>query len=494
MNRDDLAAPSPAAEASPQPLPFTPLPQGRKPRRGDRFVLGIDGLDEEGEAVGRWGPFRVRLRRAAPGDRLEAEVLRRRGDRIEARSLRLLSPSPRRTEPPCPHFGTCGGCRLQHLSYPAQLEAKRDRVARALVALDAPAPSPTLGMEVPWHYRNKVDLTFSRRRWLRPEEPKEAPRDFALGFHVPGRLRKVIDVPGCRIAFEEADAIARSARTLALEAGLSAWDPERHEGLLRHLVLRKGFRTGQILMRLIVSEDSPEVRRYAEALLASHPQLHTLTLGIGTHRAVVARADREEVLHGPGILHEVLAGIDFEIAPDAFFQTNTLQAERLVETVMRLGDVEAGQRVWDLCCGVGTLALPMAAAGASVWGIEIVPSAVEAARRNARRSGLAAHARFDVGDVTEVLRGRTPLAPPSERPDLVVLDPPRAGLHPRAVEAVAALAPERLLYVACRPESAARDLSALLARTPYRIEAVQPIDLFPHTPHVEVVVALRRLA
>ncbi len=472
--------------------PLTPLPRGRKPRRGDRFVVRVEALDEEGEGVGRWGPYLVRLRRTAPGDHLEGEVLRRRGDRLDARPLRCIDPSPLRSEPPCPHFGVCGGCRLQHLRYEAQLEAKRERVARALAVLEPPEVAPTLGMEAPWHYRNKVDLTFSRRRWRRPEDDERSPSDFALGFHVPGRFRKVLDVPGCRLAFEEADAIAHSARTLALEAGLSAWDPERHEGSLRHLVLRKGFRTGQVLVRLIASEDHPAVRRYASDLLERHPHIHTLTLGVGTHRAVVAKAEREEVLHGPGVLHEVLSGIDFEIAPDAFFQTNTLQAERLVETVLRLGAVCSETRVWDLCCGVGTLSLPMAAAGAEVWGLELVPSAVEAARRNARRAGLQGRVHFDVGDVTAVLRGRSEVTPPSQPPDLVVLDPPRAGLHPRVVEVLADLGPERLVYVACRPESAARDLSALMARAPYRVQAVQPIDLFPHTPHVEAVVALHR--
>ena len=471
----------------------TPLPEGRKPRRGDVFELLVEDLDEEGGGVGRWGPYRVALRQVAPRDHVRAEVLRRRGQRIEARLLEVLRPSPARAEPPCEHFGLCGGCRWQHVGYPAQLQAKRRRVARALQALEGPEPRPTLGMADPWHYRNKVELTYSARRWLRAEEPEGAPRDFALGFHVPGRHRKVLDVPGCRIAFREADAIANSARRLALQMGLSAWDPARHEGLLRHLVLRKGVRTGEILVRLIVSQASGAVLRYAEALGEAHPEITTCSVGEGQHRSVVAKAEREQVLWGPGVLHERLCGIDFEIAPDAFFQTNTEQAERLVETVLRLGEVGPGQRVWDLCCGVGTLSLPIAAAGARLWGLEIVPSAIAAARRNAERAGLTERARFEVGDVTEVLRGRSgSVRPPAWKPDLVVLDPPRAGLHPRAVQAVAELAPERLVYVACRVESAARDLLALTARTPYRIEAVQPIDLFPHTPHVETVIALHR--
>jgi len=473
--------------------------QVKKPRRGDLLEVEIARLDRRGRGVGRaqheTGSYRVAVRGALPGARIVADVGKRRGERIEARLDRVLEPSPLAVPARCSHTASCGGCSFQELGYERQLEELHRLVCEAVEEAGV-APElvdPVIACESPWHYRNKMDFTFGTRRWVEDASERTAADDdtVALGLHVPGRHDRILDVTSCAIHFAEADGLLSTVRGLVRERGLSVWDLERHEGLLRHLVLRKGVNTGEIMVFLVTSAEAPaEVVPLCEELVRRHPEVTTVVQGVHARKATVAAADTELVLYGPGTITEQLCGRTFEISATSFFQTNTRQAERLFEVVREEAALAPGETLFDLYCGAGTIGLTLAQESNRVIGLESVPSAVRDARRNAARNGLAEeHASFSCGDVLELLAA--PEAEDHPRPDVVVVDPPRVGLHPKVVPALTALAPERLVYVSCNPLAAARDLASLRMGG-YRVRSARPVDMFPHTPHVECVFGLER--
>lgn len=459
----------------------------RRPRRGERLELSVEDLDARGRGVAGHGRFRVTARGALPGSRVAVEVARVRGGVAEARVREVLDPGPHAVEPACPHVRHCGGCAFQRLAYPRQLELARDRIAATLAGAGFDTPvEPVVGMEVPWHYRNKMEYTFGARRFREEGEEADREADFALGLHAPGGHDKVIDLRSCALHFEGADELVAGVRELARARGLTPWDTRDHTGLLRYLVLRRGLRTGELLVQLVTSEDATEtIDELARALLERHPGITTLVQGINSRPAATAVPERERVLHGPGVIHEEVAGRRFALSARSFFQTNTLAAERLFAGIAEEAALTGGERVADLYCGAGTIGIVLAEGAREVRGYEAVPEAVADARRNAALNDVP-HATFVAGDVLASLE-REAASPP----DVAVVDPPRAGLEARMVPALARLGAPRLIYVSCNVDAAARDLP-FLRMAGYRLARVRPYDLFPHTPHVEVVLTLLR--
>jgi 23S rRNA (uracil1939-C5)-methyltransferase len=433
------------------------------------------------------GELRVRLPHGAPGDRVRVEVHRRRGDRIEARTVEVLEAGPAAAQPRCAHFGTCGGCAYQDVRYEVQLEELRGAVEEGLAPLGGVEVEPVRPCADPYGYRNKMDFTFGARRWVEPGEPEGVDKSFALGLHVPGRFDRVLDVERCEIQFEEGNAILATLRREARGRGLPPWDPREHEGLLRHAVIRKGSATGELLLYLVTSRTAEaEVDLYLAAVLAAHPELTTVVQGVTARASAVAVGDEERILHGPGRIRERLGGRTFEISPTSFFQTNTAQAEALLALVAELVE-PAGGTLYDLYCGCGSFALCLSDAFDAVFGFELVEAAVEDARRNAAAGGVE-RVQFVAGDLAATIGGDRAGAPP---PDVVLVDPPRAGMHPEVVAALRRLAPPRLVLVSCNPRAAGRDLAPLVLDG-YTVRRAIPLDLFPHTPHVECVLLLER--
>jgi len=457
-------------------------------RGGPVERLRVESVAAGGRGVARSATGRVVfLRGGLPGDLAEAQMGRGRRRHAEARLLSLVEPSPRRVAARCAHQALCGGCPLQCLDYPAQLSEKE---AIALAAwrriggllperVDAILPAPAA-----FHYRNKMEFGFSDLPWL--DEGEEAGTDFGLGLHVPGVFSKVFNLRECHLQSEwTAPILAGIRRFVAQEGGgrEAVWHWRTQRGYWRFVVLRESAATGDRLVNLITTTGGdPRAAALAERLVAAFPGrltgvVNTVQAGPGQ----VATGQHDRVLWGEGLLRERLGGLTFELAPQAFFQTNTAQAERLFELVGgHLGD-EPVESLLDLYCGTGAIALLLARRAARVDGVELVPEAVESARRNAELNGLAGRVAFHCGDALELLKAsRLP------RPDAVVVDPPRAGLHPGVVARLLELAPRRLVYVSCNPATQARD-AALLARGGYRPLRLSPVDMFPHTAHVETV-------
>jgi 23S rRNA (uracil1939-C5)-methyltransferase len=387
----------------------------------------------------------------------------------------------------------CGGCQLQHLDYPAQAEAKGrqvEAILRRIGGLEVDV-EPILAARESYEYRNKMEYSFGEARWLEPHEldgPGGLDR-FALGLHVPGRHDRILNISRCHLQSDAGSAVVRTVRELAAAGGLPAYSTRTHRGFWRFLVVREGANTGERMVHLITAGAAPGSREWnavetvAAALRARDFGITSLLHGMTDAKASVAVAERVRTLFGEPVIRETLLGFTFTVGPGTFFQTNTAQAERLFRAVLERGRFEPGQRVWDLYCGVGAITLPVARLVGSVHGVEAVPEAVEAARGNAAANGVG-NATFATGDLKDGL-------PEGDHPDAVVLDPPRTGVHPKALARLADLAPPRIVYVSCNPTTLARDLG-VLAGSGYAVESVLPVDMFPHTGHVECVAALSR--
>lgn len=452
--------------------------QRRSPfRRGAEVTLAIDRMAYGGRGVGRVDGYVVFVPDVAPGDRVRARLWRVKPAYAEADLIEVETPSPTRTAPPCPHFGPCGGCVWQHLGYGVQLNAKEDAVRESLAhiaGLRDVEIRPILQAGTSWAYRNKMEFTFH------PEG--------TLGLHRRGAFDRIVPITTCLIQSDMANAVLALVREWASAAGLSGYDPRAHTGLLRQLVIREGKRTGEIMVALIATaSEVPAAHELARRLLAEMPRIASVLLGVNPGASDGLPLAGVSVLAGRPYIVEELAGLRFRIGLETFFQTNTDGAEQLVEAVGAFADLRGGETVYDLYAGVGTFSLPLARRAKQVYGLEIGASAVEAARENARLNGVT-NAEFVAGDVRRLLPVVLERAGP---PDLLVLDPPRSGAGGRVMRKIISAAAPRILYVSCNPTTLAPDLADLV-RAGYAIRTVQPIDLFPHTYHVECVVLLER--
>lgn len=435
--------------------------------------MTAEKLVAEGHALARQDRFVYFLEGALPGELVRARVIRRKKSFAFARVTEVLSPSPDRRAPACPVFGQCGGCAFQHLAYPAQLCAKHGILIEALHGLPG-VPSivaEPLGMAEPWHFRNKMGFAFG----LVEGQP-------VLGLHRRGNWRAVVSAEPCLLQSPESREILRRVLAFVREQQLPVHDEERGTGLVRHLVVREGKFTGERMVHLHATARHPAFGRLPATVgdLAS-----TVLLSVHTAVPEAAPPDSTTVLSGPGLIHERLNGLLFEIGPATFFQTNSRQAEQLFGLVRDWASEVRPEKAVDLYAGIGPIAIHLAAVTKQVLGLESHGPSVEAARRNAELNSLT-NIRMvceKAERVADTLR--------EERPDLVVVDPPRPGLHPKALAAVLGAEPSHLIYVSCNPATLARDVKKMVEGG-YRLQAVQPVDMFPHTFHIEAVARLEK--
>ncbi|MEI6451134.1 MAG: 23S rRNA (uracil(1939)-C(5))-methyltransferase RlmD [Actinomycetes bacterium] len=458
------------------------------PRPGDIVELDVTTLAYGGQGVARLDDFVVFVRGAVPGDRVRVKVTKRKKSYAEARVIETLTPSPRRIAPVCEHTDDCGGCEWQTLAYEAQLELKQQQVVESLQRighLEGYELEPIRGMADPWRYRNKMEYSFG--------ETEDG--ELQLGLHRRGSWREIVETTDCRLASVRINRARQAVADAARALGLRPYGRDHHHGLLRHLVVREGLSSGDLLLNLFVAARFPEE---AELLARVTADCACTSFGVTVNDtpADAAVGDGPHMLLGPAHIHERLAGVELQVPAAAFLQTNSAMCETLYATALAYAAPDAARPAVDLYCGIGALSLPLARGARQVQAVEIQEAAVVAARENARLSGVA-NIDFHVRDVRPLLRfpphptldaGR---ADDAERPAVVIVDPPRAGLARRALQRAAALGAERFVYVSCNPTTLAGN-GAELAELGYSLKRVAPIDMFPQTHHIETVALFTR--
>ncbi|NTV25984.1 MAG: 23S rRNA (uracil(1939)-C(5))-methyltransferase RlmD, partial [Chlorobiaceae bacterium] len=471
-----------------------------KYRKGDIIELVVIDPAEKDQCFGKTesGMGVLVTGMLAVGDRVSARVYKVRQRYLEAVCLEVLEPSADRVEPICPVFGSCGGCKWMHVAYEAQLGYKRKKVADSLVHIggfENPDVKPVMAAPEPFHYRNKVEFSCSNMRYLLPEEMKldelQKPKNFALGFHAPGNFEKVLDLDTCFLAKECMNTVLNTVREFSLERGLAPYAAKAHEGYLRNVMLRYSERHDQLMVNIVTSwYDKALMQAVRERLEQALPgQAMTIVNNVTTRKNTVAVGEEEYLVSGEGFVTERLGSLDFRISANSFFQTNTRQAEALYDQILAEARLRPEDTVYDLYCGTGTITLYLAQHCRQAIGIEVVESAVKDAGMNASFNGIenAVFFQADLKDFHEMQEKLTPYAAPR----VIVTDPPRAGMHPKALETMLKLEPERIVYVSCNPANLARDGKEIAAKG-YRLTMIQPVDMFPQTSHIETVACFER--
>lgn len=464
--------------------------------RGEDVILEIDRLSGDGKTVARRDGMVYFVEHAVPGDTVRARIWKSKKNYVEARAMEVLKPSTLRVDPRCKHFGVCGGCKWQNLSYEAQLKFKHQFIVDAferIAGIQSPNILPVMGCAEPYFYRNKMEFTFSTRRWLTTAEMEEGepPPGVHVGLHVPQRYDKVVDLEECWLQSEMSAAIVNAVREIARVWGLTVYSTETHEGYLRHLVIREGKQTGELMINLVTTYDLPEVmQNLTKLLIAQFPSITTIVNNVTSRKSMVALGESEKVYHGPGYITERIGECTFRISANSFFQTNTLQAANLYAVTKRLAALVPSDVVYDLYSGTGTIAIYVADAVERVIGIELASSSIVDAERNAQANHVS-NCYFLEGDLKDRLTTDRDWLSEHPRPSVIITDPPRNGMHEKVVLQMIKLAPGRIVYVSCNPSTQARD-AKLLCEGGYTLEQVQPVDMFPHTDHIEAVALFTR--
>jgi len=446
---------------------------------GEQIELTFEDLALGGEAVARVdGGMVVFVRGGVPGDRARVEITKRKQRFAVGEIVELLEPSSLRITPRCEYFGRCGGCKWQCLDYQDQLRFKQQQVADTLARigkLQDVSVNDIIGMESPWYYRNKMEFTFG---WSDRE-------GLVLGQHVAGRWDKLVDLQTCYLQSETSVEIFSLCRDFTRKQELSAFSTKTGEGLLRHVVIREGKHTGDIMVNIVTSgEYFPQLDRFVKYLITGYPMISGIILTINRRKGQSSQGQEEHLLFGEAAISDTINGFSFKISARSFFQTNTLQTERLYQTIQRMADDNKEGIAVDLYCGTGSIALHLASQFKTVYGVELVEDAVSNAEQNAERNNID-NLSFRCGEVRKVLPDLLQTSP-----ELIVVDPPRAGLSKKIVRNILKMSPRQIIYVSCNPATLARDLS-MFADGGYVVLEVQPIDMFPHTYHIEAIVNLK---
>ncbi|WEG14576.1 23S rRNA (uracil(1939)-C(5))-methyltransferase RlmD [Pullulanibacillus sp. KACC 23026] len=452
--------------------------------RGETFVADIEHLDDRGSGravvwreneLGNPKKLKLTIPQVLPGEKVRVYVDEPTKKRWRTSAQEILEAHPERVGADCPHFETCGGCVWQHWQYEGQLQEKTNHVKHAIASqgFDPRLVNDTIGMENPWHYRNKMEFTFAV--------------DGSLGLHEQGNFRKIIPLETCLIAGKEMVEAAMVVAAWTKDHQLSGYDKDKHEGLLRHLMVRQSFATGELMLGLFATEEpSGDLEAVVKDLVAriteKFPSVKSLLWLENTDWADVTQSEKTHVLAGRDFIYDEMDGFRFRVWFNTFFQTNPTQAQKLVDIALEMGQPKETETMIDLFCGVGTFSLPFAKRVKQLAGIEIVESSIESAKRNASDNGidntyfLAKDARHGLDDILEKFG----------TPDLLVLDPPRSGAGGKVMRKIGRSKPERIVYISCNPDTFATDIKELVDFG-YELKEVQPVDLFPHTVHVECV-------
>lgn len=465
-------------------------------KRGDIVQATILEMGFEGKSVSKIDDYVIFSAKGVPGDRVELEILKTKSSYAEAKVLRILENSSLRVEPRCTHISDCGGCRWQHVNYETQLKAKQKHVLDAMTRVGGFKSiniQPILGSEDIFFYRNKMEYTFSNQRWIPNTETHTTKRnDFALGLHISGRYDKILDIDACYLQSGISNQILETVKQTAQKLHLEPYNLKTHTGFLRNLIIRQSSNTDDFMVILITTFHDSDIMKSIETVFKTDiPEIKSFVNVIHSGKGPVPKGEGEFVIFGKPYLTEKLSGVSFIIHPFSFFQTNTKQAERLFDAAFKAANLTHDDVLYDLYCGPGTIGLIAANSVKKVAGIEIVPEAIENAKENAKTNAVT-NAEFFTGDVKNNLDSIKNWAETYGKPTIIVVDPPRAGLHEDVALALPSFGADRILYISCNPMTQARDLKIIAENSDYRITHCQPVDMFPHTFHIENIVLLEK--
>lgn len=433
---------------------------------------------------------------AYPGDIVKARLLKIKNSYAEALTINIISPSKDRVKANCKFFGTCGGCKQQDLNYETQAQYKHKQVEEIFNKLggftdfkiETIIPSKNV-----FHYRNKMEFSFSDKRWLTKEEiaiEGNIDRDFALGLHIPRIFDKVLDVDECFLQSEVSNKILNFTRDYFKQRNTSIYSTKSHAGFLRNLVIKQSFHTNDLMVNLVTSEENDElINNYSDELRKEIPQVTTLINNINKKFAAVAIGDYEKVIYGPGYIYDEIGNHKFRISANSFFQTNTLQAEKLYQTALEFAELKGNEIIYDLYSGAGTIAIYISDKAKKVYAFEAVESAIADAKVNADLNNIL-NVKFFAADL---YKSFLPIVDKYNipKPDVMIIDPPRSGMHPTTVDDVIKLFPNKIVYVSCNPATQVRDIK-LMVEAGYKLIKIKPVDMFPHTFHIENVALLQK--
>ncbi len=457
-------------------------------RKGETVEVTVDRMAFGGHGVARVQEFVVFVRGAVAGDRVRARIYKKKRNYAEARIEELLVPSPDRINPPCRYSGHCGGCQWQNLRYETQLHHKKEHVRESVrqigrikdVVIHDVIPSENI-----FGYRNKMEFSFSGRRWYLPEEldRKDRGDGFALGLHVPGSFSRVIDVEECLLQHKTGNQILEEVRKYAKQSGIPVYNSKTHDGFWRFLALRYSAAFNEWMVNLVTSEKNRDILLPLTDMLENRIKgIKTVVNNVTSRKASIAVGEQENTLLGDGYIHDRIGPFAFRISANSFFQTNSRAAEKLYQKVMEYADLTGREMVLDLYSGTGTIPIFISGMARRIIGMEISRSAIVDAQTNCDLNDVD-NCSFVYGDIREKLPGI------NTKPDVLVIDPPRAGMHKDVLTQAMALSAKRLVYISCNPSTMARDLGQLAEN--YEIVEIQPVDMFPHTYHIETVARLR---
>ncbi len=455
-------------------------PAGKAPL--DRIIdAEVKDLAFNGKSIGEVGGKIVFLDGGLPGEMVRAEIIRRKPRYDIAHVTEIIRRGPGRVSAPCRHFEICGGCVWQDLNYQEQLRYKRKQVIDCLEHIGRFSDievADTLAVENPFFYRNKMEYSFNG----------DYDEGFVLGLHRCGHFDRIFNVEECLLQSEISNQLVAWFRAFVKERKIPVYDVTAHSGFVRFLVIREGKHTGQIMLNIVTTEgEIPDVEAMVQQVTSRFPEVKTIVQNINNAKSNIARGEAEYLLYGDGFIEEEILGYRFRIYANSFFQTNTLQAEKLYATSLAMLELSPEDRLLDLYCGTGSIGICASGMVKEVIGIELEPSAIKAAEQNALLNEIG-NIRFLTGSVQEFLAERQEILTGIP---VVLVDPPRAGLHPKALKGLIALGPARLVYVSCNPATFARD-AATLRESGYRLCRIIPVDMFPHTMHIELVASFKK--
>ena len=462
------------------------IPQEKKQLQN----IEIFDIAEEGKGVGRHEELVLFIEKAIPGDVVDVELQRKKKNFAEGRVTNINQASPYRIEPFCPHFGVCGGCKWQHMNYDAQLKFKQQSVDNALTRIgkvDTAFMEEILGSAETTYYRNKLEYTFSNKRWLTNRDEEVLPEDLnALGFHVPGRFDKILDIDHCYLQQDPSNNIRNSVRDFAIENGMSFYDLRQHEGALRNLIIRTSS-TGEVMVVVVFAyPEEGQVELMMNFIAEKFPDIASLLYIINQKRNDTIFDQDIHTFKGRDFIYEEMEGLKFKVGPKSFYQTNSAQAYELYKITRDFAELKGDELVYDLYTGAGTIANFVARQTKEVVGVEYVPTAIEDAKINSQINGIN-NTKFYAGDMKDVLTSEFIAA--HGKPDVIITDPPRAGMHADVVNRILEMEAPKVVYVSCNAATQARDLEMLAAK--YDVVRIKPVDMFPQTQHVENVVLLK---